>query len=71
MALDHETTTPEAAAQLDRDNTPGPGLRDDWPDPADCVTETDLDSCEWDDLIHDSALRADRMLRGLSSWRST
>jgi hypothetical protein len=42
MSADRYTTSPEAAAQYDRDHTPGPGLRDDWPDPSDCVTETGL-----------------------------
>lgn len=42
MSADNFTTTPEAAAQYNRDHTPGPGLRDDWPDKSDCVTETGL-----------------------------
>jgi hypothetical protein len=40
--LDHETTDLASAGQYDRDHTPGPGLRDDWPDPGDCVTETGI-----------------------------
>lgn len=60
MRRDHETTTPEAAAQWDRDNTPA--YWDNLPDLSELVGPTVDPDPAFNDWWHAQCVAADRLI---------